>query len=450
MKKVKFLWVLLMVTAGLDAQPEPGIVHDTVRCMHDPGETYALYLPSGYTDSVRWPVVYIFEPGARGAMAVDTFREAGERFGTIMLCSNNASNRSLESSQNAAAAMFRDASERFSIDTGRVFVSGFSGGSRVAVNLAIGNPGIKGVIACGAGLLHNPEAADRLPGTFFYYGIVGRRDMNLSEMIQTGELLKASGLKYHIQYTDIRHVWPHADEITAALAWLLCQSDPADVRAREAYLQYQYSRVGSLTEQGRWLDAAGRLEPVLEQFPDPSGEALLEDIRGRKEYRKQVRQRKRAYAIEADMRADFLKALTNYVYATPARPDTVYTPAWWDSEIRQLRKWSDSEKREYEWMADRLSYTLEVHFSEDIGVYQSDFQMQKALFLCDLWLKVSPDGLWSQWTVASVLVATGKFQEAIGLIEHMIGQGIAERDWFLEAPEFEALQGEPRFMKLVS
>jgi hypothetical protein len=46
--------------------------------------------------------------------------------------------------------MISDLYERFKPDENRLFLSGFSGGSRFAYIYAAQNPKIKGVIACGA------------------------------------------------------------------------------------------------------------------------------------------------------------------------------------------------------------------------------------------------------------------------------------------------------------
>jgi hypothetical protein len=46
--------------------PAPGQVIEKVVCEGSPDESYALYLPSNYTPSKRWPIIYAFDPGARG------------------------------------------------------------------------------------------------------------------------------------------------------------------------------------------------------------------------------------------------------------------------------------------------------------------------------------------------------------------------------------------------
>ena len=116
---------------------------DTVFCKGSPDQSYALYLPANYSAEKTWPVVFIFEPGARGKLAVDIFKHAGERFGSVIICSNNSSNDILLSEcYRAAEAMFEDAFLCYPVDTSRLFVAGFSGGARVASSLALEDPGM--------------------------------------------------------------------------------------------------------------------------------------------------------------------------------------------------------------------------------------------------------------------------------------------------------------------
>src|SRR5580692_7506665 len=60
---------------------QPGIVLAKVSCPNSPDQSYALYLPSHYTREKRWPIVYAFDPGARGRMPVELMKDAAERYG---------------------------------------------------------------------------------------------------------------------------------------------------------------------------------------------------------------------------------------------------------------------------------------------------------------------------------------------------------------------------------
>ena len=132
---------------------ETGKLIENVLCQADPGQSYALYLPSAFDPGKKWPILFLFDPGARGAAAVEAFRAAAETYGWVLAGSNNSTNGPMRESASAAWAVWVDALKRLSFDERRVYAAGFSGGARVASVFpqVIGRP-IAGVIGCGAGL----------------------------------------------------------------------------------------------------------------------------------------------------------------------------------------------------------------------------------------------------------------------------------------------------------
>src|SRR5947209_1939624 len=58
-----------------DALPK-GQVIERVVCRTDARQSYALYIPSGYTPARKWPILYAFDPLARGRVPVELFRDA--------------------------------------------------------------------------------------------------------------------------------------------------------------------------------------------------------------------------------------------------------------------------------------------------------------------------------------------------------------------------------------
>ena len=67
-----------------DSIPRGQIV-ERIEALDDSSQSYALYLPSNYTPDRKWPVLYAFDPGARGSVPVERFKEAAEKYGWIVL-----------------------------------------------------------------------------------------------------------------------------------------------------------------------------------------------------------------------------------------------------------------------------------------------------------------------------------------------------------------------------
>src|SRR5258708_3260261 len=111
--------------------PRGRIIAD-VKCEAEPSQSYALYLPAGYSEQRAWSLILAFDPRARGIAPVERFVAAAEAYGYIVAGSNNSRNSSSESSMSAIRAMSADLDARFHIDEKRVYTAGLFAGGRGA------------------------------------------------------------------------------------------------------------------------------------------------------------------------------------------------------------------------------------------------------------------------------------------------------------------------------
>jgi len=220
------------VTSPTSEELTPGRIIERVVCKNNSEQTYSLYLPSSYSKTRRWPLIAAFDPGARGNLPVEHFKEAAERYGFIVCGSNNSRNGPMPPTGEAAKAMLGDVVARFAIDDKRVYLTGFSGGARAATTLAVFFNGlVAGVIGCGAGLAEGLAPSSSLP--FAYYGTVGNEDFNYAEMKQLDRALDSGGVTHHIEVFDGGHSWAPAEVCIRAVEWLELQAMKAGRRARD-------------------------------------------------------------------------------------------------------------------------------------------------------------------------------------------------------------------------
>ena len=213
-------------------EPKPGQIVERVVCKNDLGQSYALYLPSNYSPSRKWALLAAFDPGARGGVPVERFKEAAERYGYIVCGSNNSRNGPLQPSATAAQTMLSDVSARFSIDEKQIYLTGFSGGARAATAIAVWlNEHVAGVIGCGAGFAQGIEPAPSRP--FLFYGIVGNEDFNYAEMKQLDRKLQSAGVTHRIDVFEGGHSWPPADVAVRAIEWVELQAMKSGRRSRD-------------------------------------------------------------------------------------------------------------------------------------------------------------------------------------------------------------------------
>jgi predicted esterase len=209
-----------------------GQVIDKIVCAAKPGETYALYLPSAYSATHAWPILYVLDPRGRGTLAAERFRAGAEKYGYILASSNNSqSDGPIEPNIEAMRAMWTDTHGRFQIDARRVYAAGFSGTVRASVTLARTVPGtIAGIIGAGAGFpFHEaPHKGD----PFVFFGTVGDKDFNYYEVTDLEPMLAEAGVVHHVEIFDGVHQWPPEELATRALGWMEIQAMKAGTRGK--------------------------------------------------------------------------------------------------------------------------------------------------------------------------------------------------------------------------
>ena len=209
-----------------------GRVVEKVPTLRDPSQTYALYLPSNYNPARRWPVLYCFDPAARGAVPVKLFSEAAERFGWVVAGSNNSRNGPLKASLDAAGAMIEDVQARFAIDAARTYTAGFSGGARQAILLAyLCERCLAGVIASGAGYPATVKPA--APVTFALFSAAGADDFNFPEVKELDATLTRLGATHRFESFDGGHAWPTPELAAAAVEWMELQAIKSGRRQKD-------------------------------------------------------------------------------------------------------------------------------------------------------------------------------------------------------------------------
>ena len=253
--------VVLLAHSIAHAQTESiprGQIVDRVEALNESSQSYALYLPSNYTPDRRWPVLYAFDPGARGRVPVERFKEAAEKHGWILVGSNNSRNGPWDVSVNAWNAMQTDTHQRFAIDDERLYATGFSGGARAAIRIAIGCKCLAGVIASGAGFPRDLAPSPQMH--FVFFGAAGVEDFNYPELKNLQEPLTKAGIIHRVQTFEGRHEWPPVSLATAAVEWMELQAMKAGKRPRDdgfinATWQQLLSDARTLEESKKYSDA---------------------------------------------------------------------------------------------------------------------------------------------------------------------------------------------------
>jgi predicted esterase len=254
------------------AQAPLGRLEERVTSATDTSQTFALYLPPGYTTERRWPVLFVLDPRGRALLGLQLFQDRAARLGWVILSSyNTLSDGPPEPNVNAVTAMLAWVQARPSLDPTRLYLAGFSGTARAALGFAVALRGhVAGVIAVGGALgfaLGGPETAFAGDSTFASFGSAGTRDFNYEEVLAMADRFRTTRVPFRVVAFEGPHSWPPPEVCGDALDWLelramlggLRTTDSGWVRAR---LVGEMARAAELERLGRWAEAA-RLDDAI-------------------------------------------------------------------------------------------------------------------------------------------------------------------------------------------
>jgi predicted esterase len=259
---------LLLLLAGFQGQPARGVLVEHVSCPSDTTQTYTLYLPSTYQTSRRWPLLLVFDPGARAARAAEVFREAAERFGWIVAASENSRNGPWEPTLRAVNAMWQALLGGYAVDQHRVYTAGHSGGATVAWLVAQQTGQIAGVIASGQ---PNPESQIAKGRQFAWFGSAGHSDFNFLQVKNIDAGLDDAKATHRVEFFDGGHQWPPSDIAVRALGWMevVAMRDgrrPRDLDFAKTILAEDMSRARALEQRGLLTEARRSYRTIVTTY----------------------------------------------------------------------------------------------------------------------------------------------------------------------------------------
>lgn len=181
----------------------------------DAGQTFALYLPKGYTDSAKLPVIIFFDPHGDGTLPLNLYHESADQYHYILIGSNTSRNgMPLDQTQAVAYNLFSEALTRLSVDASKIALCGFSGGAKVALLSGAANPGIANIIYCGAKVDIHPNHPVSI------LGFAGLRDMNYTDLVLFDRDLQSTPLKHFLVEWHGKHEFPTAEVFNDAFTFL--------------------------------------------------------------------------------------------------------------------------------------------------------------------------------------------------------------------------------------
>jgi poly(3-hydroxybutyrate) depolymerase len=461
---VAIAFVLLATSPAQGRQQQEeiarGRVIDKVVCKADPGQSYALYLPSHYTPEKRWPILYAFDPGAEGRVPVELFQEAAEKYGWIVVGSLNSQNGPMQGSIDASNALWKDTHTRFSVDDRRIYTTGFSGGARVAVWVAyLCQTCVAGVIACGAGFHQQIAPTPATPPasiSFALFATVGTDDFNFGELKNLDDVLTVIGLPHRLAMFEGGHMWAPKEVLTRALGWMEMQAIKAGRRAKDDALVAELWQQDS--ERARALEAAKKSYDAYVAY-----RALVADFRGLREtieFEKKLAQLKETAEVKQGLREEKdqirrQQELTNQLIAYQERRKDVETRTLAFGEFKrvlgELRKKAGETEDSIERRISRrtLHDVFAYYYEGASNLIQRRKDLPLAVFKLEIATEIAENSSQLMFELATAYALNGEKKKALDALRRAVEKGFTDIARMNSSPALEDVRKESEYRKIL-
>jgi tetratricopeptide (TPR) repeat protein len=354
-----------------------------------------------------------------------------------------------------------DTHQRFAIDDERMYATGFSGGARAAVRIAIGCKCLAGVIANGAGF--PVDLAPSSPMHFVYFGAAGVDDFNYPELKSLEEPLTKAGISHRIQTFDGRHEWPPVSVATAAAEWMELQAMKAGKRPRDdgfisATWQQRVSDAKTLEDSKQYYEAYQLYLDLAASFKGLRDvaqiEAKVNQLGDSREVKAAIRDEQAQIKKQRE-----LESRMNSLIAGRGEGDRVNeSDGEFESNnllpkiLNDLRKQSkaaeDSTQRR---VARRVLDGLFVGlFEQGISLLQTEKNYSQAINRFKMATEVNPDRPGAFFYLAWAYAANRDKKKSLQFLSTAVEKGFSDAAMITANKAFDSIRNEPEYQQIMA
>lgn len=415
--------------------PAAGILHQRVVCQTDTTLNYSLYIPASAGKGTARPVVIFLDPHAAGSLPVNLYKDLAEHYGWILVGSNNSKNGlSSEVAGHIVSSLAADARRLFGADSNRLYLAGFSGGARIATTAALYIEPVKGVIACGAGF---GTAGEPPRHRFDFFGLAGRADFNMNEMVALRQPLTQAGFRSMIVTFPGKHAWPPAKEMQEAFRWHTFNAiregklpeNPSLVAGSDSLFR---QKVATLESQHDYLAAAEVCNLAISD---------LQSLAATGFFTEQLQRLERSAGYKAQSDAAFARSTAEesekqeLVSALQTKNST-----WWKEKVRSYAEHQQGANPEDTLKNERVLSFLSLYCYMNANKALNSREDDAAAKFIGIYAIVDPENPEPDYMNAVLLARNGKNKPAVAALESAVKKGFRDKTRTEAQPEFQNLK----------
>ncbi len=453
MKRIITITFLCFINS-LIAQQEvfkKGALTDSVKVNTTSKETFAIYLPKSFNKNKPSPIVFIYEPMARGKVGITPFIKASEKYGHILVCSNNSRNGLMNKNFEIADRLFNKIFSIFNIDSKLMYTAGFSGGARLASTIATISNQFAGVIACGGGFSSYFSLMENTLD-FSYAAIIGDEDMNLLELYKTKDYITKLNMSNELFVHEIHHRWPTQDQILEAFDWLEIEaikkgiSVKNDILIKDIYHKY-YKKAKKLEHNNKLLYASEEYQRIVRTFNpyfnlDSISNRLIA-LNNNEDLKKTKRKLKPIFEREIKLRNLFSERFANDLDKKKKNLK------WWIAELGKLKSEQKDANSYKSKMINRLLYNTFSMAIEKTIINSESISKENLIFCFDICILVYPKYHFPYFKQVENYLSINDQSKALDYLEKLLKTGYSNIDLIKKEKTFQLLKNNERFKKLI-
>lgn len=456
MKRILLLLVLGVAFSSSAQQMalKKGVVVDGIKVNDSLPESYALFLPSNFDASKKWPVIFIFDMNGRGKQVAGMFSRAGEQQGYILVASNNLRD-SLSISRNVLIAnrMFRSVLSMLPVAEKRIYMAGFSSGAQLASLIPTFIKGVGGVISCGATLANVDVLSSKNP--FHYIGIVGDEDYNYQNMLNASQFLDKLKFPNQLLIFEGGHQWPTTDYLSKAMEYLTVSAMAKGAASKdETFIDETFDRnlgeVSALISSNRPLRANHALDELIDLYkPYKSTDSLKDSgktLRKSKLFKTQNRNQNTIFFKENLIKDDYAYYLEEDILTY-----NYNNLGWWNYQMGELKKYNGSTNLFERKMGKRLKGYLNALIADNLDMLEAEEVIdEEALnFLWMLKTITEPEDYSFYLKIISYSAKNEDYGTSIFYLEELFKNGYTDKNELYSLEGTALLRITPEFNAVV-
>jgi hypothetical protein len=390
-------------------------------------DSYTYYVPASASDSAQVFILF-FDPQGEGYEPIELYRKLADKYNMVLVGSN-------ESRNGVAFEEARQMLDRFMLDMQHVsgfshphmYLAGFSGGAKVALDAATQLNEVRGVLYAGA-----PPTTGAPPKPIF--GFVGNSDMNYADVLHFDQNQDADH-PHFLKIWNGSHQWPSREEMDLGFEWLHLRESADSIKSTQKILEWtrRCDKAPSLKEKIECLQLASFLASDL-ALPDPSAEKIR-SLEKKRAWKKIMDQQKEELKLELSLKEQ---------YGTAFFQQDLY---WWKSEIADLK----AHRKSYSpFIQDRLLgyFSLASYSLASRALQQPNRPLAEKIL--EIYRLSDPKNAEQAYLRAVYSAGTPDADACLSALNEALNLGFNDARRWEQQAEFQFLKGNASFEKLSS